>query len=541
MSLTNQQFDTLYQIIYALPELFIASLIFIIAIIIAVARRKTSIKLVAKVAIVGCILTFILMLVYNSTNIQYHTYLFSYDHYSYHVKIFLMIFVLSGFLLFSVKRLHRNLTPTFYILAYGLVLSLMITISANSSLSMFLGLELYTLSVCFLITLDNDRDGCVKASARYLIASAIMSTIFLYGASLCYSNFGSISNFCFNAETLDISGRIGILFIISYLLFKMNAAPFHIWSINVYETSSIFLVMVLDTLSKIIIFVVLAHYCVLLLTKNIMFFQTFLMIVSIISMIVGGAAPFTQNNIKKFIAYSSVGHIGFAILVLALFREVGEIRGAITYMFSYCISSLCFFFGVIGIKYYKNIESISELKGVIRDFPIYAYAILCGILSMVGLPPFFSFLAKIEIFNTIVETGRYDMLCVAFFYTLSTIAYTIKIIRYIFTKDNSDVRIIIENKTNVISLFVICVLIIATIFGSAVFERISRFSIHVITASNYSIDNVQKDPVSNPVVEHKKLDEGFSVDDIKELYDSFKKDVQPQSSLVDRIYGYIKG
>ncbi|MDR2074981.1 MAG: hypothetical protein LBP31_02050, partial [Holosporales bacterium] len=473
---TEQYVDVVYQIAYSLPEIAVIVLILLNTFVIAIATTKVSNKIVPKISMFGTLAIAVIMLIYTSSSIKTNTWLFAYNYFSYQLKMFLILCIFFGIALLVVKNVHKILSTNIYITILCNVLALMISISTNNLLIMYIGLELYSISLYFLLA--------PKTGVKYIILSTIMSAVFLYGTSLYYLNLNSISFVFLSNFDLNFLGTIGIFLIFSYLLFKTNIAPFHTWSVELYDSSPLPLVLFLDSLAKFILFSILACFCSVLLLHRVACFQDFLMTISVISLFIGGIVPFLEKNIKKFIAYSSVGHTGFALIVLSVFEKNLEIKHAIIYVFSYFLSSFCLFIGLIGIEKHKNIKYFDELRGAIKVYPTYLYAVLCGLLSMVGLPPFIGFVAKLNVFYMLAEHGRYWLIAAVSVYTMLTVAYTVSVIKHIFMKSEEKLD---EVNTKINFLHVLSVAaILSIVVGSLVFQGIESRVENMVKSLEYN-------------------------------------------------------
>ncbi len=325
----------------------------------------------------------------------------------------------------------------------------------------------------------------MKSSLRYIILSTVMSCIFLYGVSLYYTNIGSVSFYSINGSSLNIAGMIGILFILSYFLFKINVAPFHIWSIETYSSMPTQIIMFIDSISKFIIFAIFCSLYANLFLAEIVFFRKFLLIISIISMVIGGIMPFSQDNIKKFIAYSSIGHMGFALTIFTVLSDILELKYALVYLFSYCISSICFFSGLICTSRYTSVNSFRDTKGAIKIYSIYAYAMICGLFSMIGVPPFIGFIAKMNIFYTILAYNKYYICIIMLVYTILTIAYTIKALMYMFMKSNVEEQTQPSFISKIFNITIIMALVVSNIWFSYIDKQSSQIISSLKTYRQY--------------------------------------------------------
>lgn len=475
----HQHINAIYQIAYSLPEILIAILILGTITITWMFNKKPPNKVLSKITCTGLFVVFTITLIYSASNIQVYTRLFAYSYFEHQLKM-LLIGASSIFaIFFSTKYIYKSISDITYSLWLGLIFSLMLTISANSLITIYIGLELYTITICFLISSISSAES--KTSLNFIILSTIMSCIFLYGASLYYVNIGSVSFYSIDGTLLNTTGTIGLLFILSYLLFKLNAAPFHIWSIGTYAAAPSHIILFLDSITKLILFSIFCSFCANLFLNDILFFQKFLMVIAVISMFVGGIAPFSQNSIKKFIAYSSVGHMGFALIPLATFNNVAELKDSLTYLFSYTLGSVCFFSGLISLKKYINVNSFSDLKGAIKIYPTYAYSMVCGLFSMAGLPPFVGFITKIDIFNAMIKYNKLYICAIMLIYTILTISYTIKALKHIFRKGTIEEK----KQTNFAANTFNATMIVFLVFSSIWFKYIDKQSVQIINSLAY--------------------------------------------------------
>jgi NADH-quinone oxidoreductase subunit N len=505
----------LYQIACALAELSVSLGILLMGSSISFRKRGASNRWYSKATIFLLAITLGIMLLYNSNSIHLETDIFVYNNNSHQLKIFLL---LTGVIFSAVLLAGRIFSPILYIVILEVILSLMIVASSGNLIIFFLGLEMYSIGVG-LLTIHK------TTMAKYMTANAIMAAIFLYGASLYYLNFGTISYGYLPNINMGLTGMIGISFMMFYILFKTNVAPFHTWSIGVYSQSSATLVMFLDSFLKFVLFIILAHFCSMLQSCHITFFRPLLLVAAVLSMIIGGITPFSQDNIKKFIAYSSIGHTGFAVIVFYVFSDVSELKHAVTYVFSYFMASLCFFTGLICIRKHKNVRYISDLVGSVKEFPVYAYTMMFGLTAMVGLPPFINFLAKVNVFKVLLLHGRYDLIAIVSIYTIMTISYTFNIVQEMYA--NGTARELSKETEKLYSQEirrgkvlrnVMCVsLVFAVSFSSLFLETIDKYTNQLMQPH----DNKHFDRKPSKIAS-RNLEDLFANDVMNDLYNYFK-------------------
>ncbi len=513
----NQHISLIYQAICAVPEIIVVLLILFMSIMIIITRSNVNrYKLHHKIVWGGLSILLVIMLVYSSSNASMHTDMITHNYFTYQLKTFVVFGGVIWVICLNTSKLLSVQKQNIYILILCMIFSLMVIISSNHLLILYIGLELYTILVCFFVAVGDTNALKVRASLKYLILSSIIAAIFLYGASLYYLGFGSLS---FNALAIDLQldslYAVGVLLILTYLLFKLNVVPFHIWSIDVYDKSSFELVLFLETISKLIIFAVFSCLCATLVANGIIFFQKFLIFIAIGSMLVGGIAPFFQNNIKKFIAYSSAGQIGFVLMVPGVLGQVVELRHAVIYICSYFLSVLCLFMGFIGVKKTISLKSFSNMEGIIKTHPIYAYAILCGFLSIIGLPPFIGFIAKFEVFSLLMQYHRYDLAVIAIIYIALTIAYTANALKGIFKSTEKTVQYKRKSFWRATNIYVMVVLVMTSVYFKKMSEQANFITKYMIYTP--SINETQSKHLT-------LLDDLLVNENVKALYDSLTSD-----------------
>ncbi|MDO4975061.1 MAG: proton-conducting transporter membrane subunit [Alphaproteobacteria bacterium] len=282
--------------------------------------------------------------------------------------------------------------------------------------------------------------------------------------SLLYSQFGSLSfqKILLNRNFESIAGTVLILL---YILFKFGLVPFHTWLLDVYEKLSFLTVMFLDTVWKLFLtFIFLKIFSIFIINK---FYDPQLLfeIIAIISMAFGAIIPIFQNNINKFIATSSIGHLGFIFSVFATMKSLNQSTDMMCYLVYYSISSICFFIGILFINKHQTIRNFSDLAGIINTTPLIGILILLSIFSMIGIPPFGNFIAKLNIFKLLLQSKSYLLLSISAIYSILAILYTAKLSKFFFTKTNNPIFI---ESSKIKSIIPILVLISFALFYSKV-------------------------------------------------------------------------
>ena len=424
-------------------------------------KEEQASKILSKISLLASVILLFAMLIYTSNANEKATEFFIYNKAIGQTKIllFFCLFVLLGYLNYS--KLNKTLNENFFILIYGIINALTISISANNFLMLILALELYTFSLSYLLVNSCDNTFHRKCCVRFLLLSSIASSIFIFGCSLIYSQSGSLSFAAIKSQNSLIS-EIGQVLIICYILFKLGCAPFHSWVIDVYEKLSGITILFLEAIWKLFIIFVFIKVISVFATPDCL--KILLMIFAIIAMSIGAIMPIFQDNIHKFIASISIGHVGFVVSSLYITQSEPAIMA---YMLYNSFAIFCFFTGILFIKNYYPVKNFSDLSGIIKTAPIPGFTIVTSMFAMCGLPPFGNFIAKVNILKLFLCNKDYLTLVVAILYSLISIVYLIKWSRYFFCP--SRLVNVNDNRYHIFAKFSFVLLVISIIFYEPIF------------------------------------------------------------------------
>jgi len=420
-------------IIYILPELFL-SLAIMSLLMIGVFIKK-SFKLVNLLTILS--LVFAIALVLNQPNEIIKIFNESYiiDRLSIFMKVLTLLFCL--FVLLSSRDYIKsnNIDKIEYpIIILASTLGMILMISSYDLIIFYLGLELQSLCLYILASFKREDERSTEAGLKYFVLSALASGILLYGCSLIYgftgsTNFEVISN---NLDEYNIPAVFGIVFIIVGLAFKISAVPFHMWTPDVYEGSPTSVTSFFALVPKIAALSVFIRFMYVPFVNVISQWQTIIVFLSIASMILGSVAAIGQNNIKRLMAYSSIGHMGYALAGLAPGTNAG-IQSTIIYLTIYLVMNLGAFGCIFMMKrenaYYEN---INELSGLSKNHPMLALSFLIILFSLAGMPPLAGFFAKFYIFMAVIESKMYALAIIGLVTTVVSAFYYLRIIKIIY-------------------------------------------------------------------------------------------------------------
>ena len=290
-------------------------------------------------------------------------------------------------------------------------LGMLLMISSYDLIVFYLGLELQSLCLYILASFRRDNEKSTEAGLKYFVLSALASGLLLYGCSLIYGFTGS-TNFYLISSNLDSSNAgavFGIVFIIVGLAFKISAVPFHMWTPDVYEGAPTSVTSFFALVPKIAALTVFIRFMYVPFINAIHQWQTIIIFLSIASMILGAVAAIGQNNIKRLMAYSSIGHMGYALAGLATGTNNG-VQSSVIYLTIYLVMNLGAFGCIFMMRRENNFyENINDLSGLSKNHPMLALGFLIILFSLAGIPPLAGFFAKFYIFMAVIESKMYAL------------------------------------------------------------------------------------------------------------------------------------
>ncbi|PHS78169.1 MAG: NADH-quinone oxidoreductase subunit NuoN [Rhodospirillaceae bacterium] len=325
----------------------------------------------------------------------------------------------------------------FAILILFATLGMMMMVSANNLMSLYMGLELSSLSLYVLAAFHRDDARSSEAGLKYFVLGALASGMLLYGMSLVYGFSGSadfevIASVIKSDEPLPIGILIGLVFMMSGLAFKVSAVPFHMWTPDVYEGAPTPVTA---------FFAVAPKVAALALFLRVMIgpfgdvsdqWQQIIIMLSILSMLVGSFAAIAQSNIKRLMAYSSIGHVGYALIGLAVANEAG-VTGVLIYLTIYVFMNIGTFACLMGMRRGgRAVEQISDLSGLAKTHPGMAAALAIMMFSMAGIPPLAGFFGKLYIFLAAIEAGLYALSVIGVLASVVSAYYYVRIIKVMY-------------------------------------------------------------------------------------------------------------
>ena len=344
-------------------------------------------------------------------------------------------------------KVHDLLRNEYFILALMSILGMLIMVSGHSLLTLYLGLEIMSLSLYALIATARDRTAAIEAALKYFVLGAIASGLLLYGMSMIYGisgslNIAQISNFA-SAATLGSQQTLilnfGLVFLVIGVAFKLGAVPFHMWVPDVYQGSPTSVTMFLSSVPKIAALAILIRLLIDGLGSLQHYWSDLFMILAILSIAIGSLVALNQTNIKRMLAYSTISHIGFVLLGFVT-GVVDGYGAAVFYVLTYILMSLAAFGVIIALN--KNgfeADQIADFQGLSKSSPWLALIMLVVMLSMAGVPPFIGFYSKLFILQQVVAEGYVILAVLAVIFAVISAYYYLQIIKtmYFSNKDKS--------------------------------------------------------------------------------------------------------
>ncbi|MEM7610876.1 MAG: NADH-quinone oxidoreductase subunit NuoN [Pseudomonadota bacterium] len=299
----------------------------------------------------------------------------------------------------------------FYLLSLFGLLGIFVMISANNMLTLYMGLEILSLSLYALVAFDRNSRICAEAAMKYFVLGAIASGCFLYGVSLLYGVTGEIQ-FDLLAASIGNSGPddlalwFGLAFLIVGIAFKFGAVPFHMWLPDVYQGARTPITLFLGSLSKIASFALAARVLIDGLPLLYNEWHQMLMVVAVLSLAIGNIVAIAQTNIKRMLAYSTISHVGF--ILLGFFAGSAEgYQAALFYTLTYAFTAAGAF-GIIVLLSRAGFEAenLEDFRGLNARSPWFAAMMACFMLGMAGIPPWVGFWAKLHVIQAVLDAGR---------------------------------------------------------------------------------------------------------------------------------------
>ncbi len=355
---------------------------------------------------------------------------------------FMKLLILAGAGLSLVLSLDYNVQEgisrfEFPVLVLLSTVGMMVMCSTSSLMTLYLGLELQSLSLYVLCAFNRDNARSAESGLKFFVLGALASGLLLYGISLAYGfagtmQFGELAGALSRPGSASPGLVVGVVFIVAGLAFKLSAVPFHMWTPDVYEGAPTPVTAFMSTAPKVAAIALLLRALEVPFGPVLAQWSGLIVLVSLASMLLGALAAIGQRNIKRLMAYSSIGHIGYALVGLAVGTQDG-IRGVMIYMVTYVFMSAGVFAVLIAMRRRgRALEQISDLSGLATTDPGLALAMAVFMFSMAGIPPFSGFFGKLYVFRPAVESGYWTLAVIGVLTSVVGAFYYLRVIKVMY-------------------------------------------------------------------------------------------------------------
>jgi len=433
---------SLADIIVAVPELILAVGAMAL-LMLGVFRRSDPINLVNALSVGLLIVAGAAVILTSQGTVEAFASGFIIDDFARFMKVLTLIGSIAAIALslhfMRVERIARFEFPILIVIA---TLGMMMMISANDLVSLYMGLELQSLALYVVAALHRDSVRSSEAGLKYFVLGALSSGMLLYGASLVYgftgtTQFAQIAEAASGGEA-SLGLIFGLVFVFTGLAFKVSAVPFHMWTPDVYEGAPTPVTAFFAAAPKVAAMAMFIRVAVSAFPTLTPDWQQVVVFISIASMVLGAFAAIGQENIKRLLAYSSIGHMGFALVGLAAGTQQG-VRGIIIYLAIYMAMTLGTFACVLAMRGREgNVEEVADLAGLARNNPVMAFVLAMLMFSLAGIPPLAGFFAKFYVFLAAIEAGLYLLAVIGVLASVVGAYYYLRIVKIMYFDEPAD-------------------------------------------------------------------------------------------------------
>ena len=341
--------------------------------------------------------------------------------------------------------------PEYYLLALLMTLGMMVMVTANHMLPMYIGLEMMSLALYTMVAFDRDSARSTEAAMKYFVLGALASGLLLYGMSMVYGatgtlEFSGVAQALYNQTANQTVLMFGLVFLVAGICFKLGVVPFHMWVPDVYQGAPTAVTLVIATAPKLAAFAMAVRLLIWALFDIAEEWQMMLMLVAAASIVLGNLAAIAQQNIKRMLAYSGISHMGFMLLGLLAGVVEGDrhfalnaYSSAMFYAISYVIMSLASFGMLILLSRAGfEAENIDDFKGLNKRSSWYALMMLFVMFSMAGVPFFIGFFAKLSVLQAVVAAGYFWLAVLAVVMSVIGAFYYLRVVKVMYFDDPID-------------------------------------------------------------------------------------------------------
>ena len=423
---------TLTALAPALPELVLA-VGALVLLMVGVFLKRNQTEMVLGLSIGLLVFTAIVLLLWTPKGILFSG-SFNHDSFAQYMKILVAVGSASALILSVSAATEHGLAKFEYsVLVLLATLGMMIMVSANDLMTLYVGLELQSLALYVVAAIKRESGRATEAGLKYFVLGALSSGMLLYGVSLIYGFTGE-TQLDRITEMIAIGERpvglvFGMVFLLVGLAFKISAVPFHMWTPDVYEGAPTPVTAFFATAPKVAAMALLMRVVMESFSPITSDWQQVVIFLSIASMVLAAFAAIGQKNLKRLIAYSSIGHIGFALVGLSAGTLVG-VEGVAIYMAIYMTTTIALFACLLSLKTENGfVEEIPELAGLAQTRPVVAAVMAIVMFSLIGLPPLAGFFAKWHVFLAAIEAQLFVLAVIGVLASAISAYYYLRIVR----------------------------------------------------------------------------------------------------------------
>ncbi|MBT4906792.1 MAG: NADH-quinone oxidoreductase subunit NuoN [Rhodospirillaceae bacterium] len=419
------------------PELFIA-IAAMVMLMYGAFRGEDSTRFVTWAGVLVMVVAALLVLAGPAGKTTAFNGQFMVDAFAVFTKVLLIAGAALALILAQPYNMREDIKQFEYpILMVFAVLGMMMMVSANDLLSLYVGLELQSLALYVLAAIRRDNLRSSEAGLKYFVLGALSSGILLYGMSLIYgfagtTGFDGLAAIFAADNDAPVGVIVGLVFIAAGLAFKVSAVPFHMWTPDVYEGAPTPITAFFAVAPKIAAIALFVRVMLGPFGDLVAEWQQIIWFISLSSMILGSFAAIVQTNIKRLMAYSSIGHMGFVLVGLAAGNEQG-VQGILLYLTIYLFMNMGTFACILAMRRQgRMVEDIDQLAGLSKTNPYLAAALGIFMFSMAGIPPLAGFFAKFYVFLAAIEAGLYVLTVVGLLTSVVGAYYYLRIVKLMY-------------------------------------------------------------------------------------------------------------
>ncbi|SHI78735.1 NADH-quinone oxidoreductase subunit N [Roseomonas rosea] len=419
----------------ALPEILLAAAGLVLLLAGVIPKRDTTFPV--TMGALGALLVAAVMVMAAPDGMAFANQFVS-DGFSRFAKVLILLGAASGLMLALDWNEKQGIARfEFPILVLFSTIGMLVMVSAADLITLYMGLELLSLSLYVIAAFDRDNARSAEAGLKYFVLGALASGLYLYGASLTYgfsgsTNFAAIGTAVSSEGGASMGVMVGMTFVVAALAFKISAVPFHMWTPDVYEGAPTPVTAFFASAPKVAAVALLVRVLADPFAELAAHWQGVIWLASLGSMLLGSFAALRQNNIKRLMAYSSIGHVGYALMGLAVATDTG-LRGVMLYMTIYLVMNAGVFAVLVSMRRQgRSLERVEDLAGLGRTDPAMAIAMVVFMFSMAGIPPLAGFFSKLYVFLAAVQEGFWVLATVGVLTSVVGAYYYLRIIKVMY-------------------------------------------------------------------------------------------------------------